>query len=187
MKLITNPSDEPAVGMLLACHQRIRRFSDLAVRIADARTASPEAIAESAGALERYFTVAFPLHAEDEELRLPPVLASLQLGEAADALMSRLPDEHRALDALLAKLVPTWRALVIEPGKLHDAAEALARDAAAFRTLVLAHADAEERDLFPLLAQLVPHHELVALAAAMRERRTGVSLPPVPGMVAIRG
>lgn len=179
-------NDEPALGMLLACHQRIRRFSDLAVRLSEARTASPEAVSESAGALERYFSVAFPLHAEDEDLRLPPVLAALKLGDAAQAVLSRLPGEHQRLDALLATLLPTWRELVREPGKLHDAAPALAANAEAFRTLVLAHADAEERDLFPVVAKLVPHHALVELAAAMRERRSGVSLPPAPGMVNIR-
>src|SRR4051812_30710357 len=68
------PAGEPLLAALLDCHSRIRRFSTLAIRLAEA-DAPPNEIAETAAAVHRYFTVALPLHAADEDLSIAPRLA----------------------------------------------------------------------------------------------------------------
>lgn len=177
MKLHTVASEDGALGILLACHGRIRSFSEMAVRLAEARGVSSEAVSATAAALERYFTVAFPLHAEDEELRIAEALVRHPLGPEASEVMQRLHGEHQALDALLAQLVPSWRTLIEAPTRFAELAEALV-PSHAFREQVLAHADTEERILFPEIARVVPAAELGEIAVAMRARRAGTSLAP---------
>jgi hypothetical protein len=55
------------VDLLLACHERIRFFIDLAIRIADTTDASNEEIREAAARVVRYFSESLPLHVADEE------------------------------------------------------------------------------------------------------------------------
>ena len=61
------PVEEDAVGLLVACHARIRSFTATALRLSQAVGAEPSEVADVAGAVHRYFTVALPLHVEDED------------------------------------------------------------------------------------------------------------------------
>ena len=176
MKLHTTAPEDGALGILLACHGRIRSFCEMSVRLAEARSVSDEAVSATAAALHRYFTVAFPLHAEDEEVRIAEALAGQVLSSDAADLMQRLAGEHRALDAHLALAVPLWSALVERPGELEVVRTNLAAPTQAFRDLVLAHLLEEEGALFPEIARLVPAETLREVAVAMRARRTGSSL-----------
>jgi hypothetical protein len=176
MKLHTQAVEDGALGILLACHGRIRSFSEMAVRLAEARGVSDEAVSTTAAALHRYFTVAFPLHAEDEEVRLAGALEGLPLNAEATALMQRLGGEHHALDALLARLIPLWAGLAENPQRAGLVQPQLAEPSHAFRQQVLAHADEEERALYPEIARVLSGEALREMAVAMRARRSGASL-----------
>ena len=56
-----------AVDLLLECHQRIRAFLDLADRLGPPGPDPAQAVADAAARVHRYFTLALPLHARDEE------------------------------------------------------------------------------------------------------------------------
>ena len=76
--------------LLLACHQKIRHFSQVSVRLAHAHGISEAEVRQAADGLLRYFTVALPLHEADENLSIyprirnaapPPELAGPAAGE----------------------------------------------------------------------------------------------------------
>ena len=51
--------------LLLACHQRIRHFSEVALKIAHAHGVAETEIVQAAAVLHRYFTFSLPLHEAD--------------------------------------------------------------------------------------------------------------------------
>jgi hypothetical protein len=63
-----------AVELLLECHERIRHFARLALKLAGTRDLPPAEVAEAAAAVRRYFAEALPLHAADEEESMMPRL-----------------------------------------------------------------------------------------------------------------
>src|SRR5512135_2411098 len=99
IKLPTAPNAQSTTPseMLLACHQRIRHFSGVAVKLAHAHGVAENEIVQAAAGLHRYFTVALPLHEADENLSLHPRLRRAVpveelTGRAADAMV----DQHLA-------------------------------------------------------------------------------------------
>ena len=66
-----------AVDLLLECHARIRHFLALARRLGEARGESPTALSDTAAQVHRYFTLALPLHAQDEEEVILPAVRRL--------------------------------------------------------------------------------------------------------------
>ena len=107
LQIRTGPAqhDDQPLGFLLECHGRIRHFLGLAGKLATLTDVAPAERAQAASAVHRYFSVAFPLHASDEDELLIPALRP----RAEPALLERLDAlgaEHRTFDALLAELVP---------------------------------------------------------------------------------
>jgi hypothetical protein len=160
---------------LLACHGHIRRFSALAIRLADARGVAAEELTGAARALVDYFGRALPLHVSDEEDSLRPRLLALP----EDAVLVRALDgmhaEHGPIEALLAHALPRWRELV----NAVSAAEALDAQRGELGELAgsLAHAfthhlEGEEQRIFPALERL-DVEDLVGIRAEMRRRRVG--------------
>jgi hypothetical protein len=98
--------------------------------------------AEAIAAVRRYFTEALPLHIADEDELLAP---RVHVGD--------MSDEHRAHAALVARLAAGEMAAAVE-----------------LAPLLLAHLDAEERDVFPLVRAL-PASERAEILAGMRARR----------------
>ncbi|WP_198104236.1 hemerythrin domain-containing protein, partial [Clostridioides difficile] len=75
------------LDMLLACHDRLRHFSELASLLASRPDASADDVVDAARRLCTYFTVALPLHEADEEISVSPRLLSSSNGESvAEAL-----------------------------------------------------------------------------------------------------
>src|SRR6185503_861481 len=83
--------ERDVVDALLACHERIRRFSAMAVRIADAGGATELEIRDAAAAVRRYFAEALPLHVADEDEDLAPLLAGRD--PAIDAALATMSAE----------------------------------------------------------------------------------------------
>lgn len=163
---------ESLVELLLACHARIRRFSALAVTLAEPATAdrAPAEIADGADAVRRYFEVALPLHAADEEVALAPRLVAHAPGLAP--ALARMRAEHALHQPLLATVIELCGALAQAPGEQPALAPRLAPAAAALRAALLAHVDEEERTIIPVVATM-PAADQAAIVAELRARRAG--------------
>ncbi|MCC7535006.1 MAG: hemerythrin domain-containing protein [Deltaproteobacteria bacterium] len=160
-----------ALDELAACHARIRSFTQLAARLADGSDASPQALAEAAASVARYYAVALPKHAEDEDRSLAPALRSATLPDDVLAAIDVMRVEHDELDAIVAAAMPAWNALASDPSSWPDHA-GLLRECA--RTLGLfwdRHLGLEERVIFPAARKLLDTTALEKLGREMRARR----------------
>ena len=173
-QLGTRPASTDLVDLLRACHERIRRFTQLAARLAAAHEPPAAEVADLAGQIRRYFTISFPLHVADEDEHLAPRLA----GQSAevDAALARMHAEHGAHAAPVARLVALCDDLVREPSHLAARAAELAAVAAELDAAFAPHLALEERVVFPALAQL-PAADRAALRDALRERREAPGSP----------
>lgn len=174
VQLRTQPAAEPHRGdafqLFLDCHERLRRFSALAVKLARLPDVPPSERAEAAARVERYFTLGLPLHVEDEEHSLAPRMRGAGLSPEALQALDEMTRQHEEIEALLATLLPTWRELGEAPerygallGRL-EGGEALAK-------LLEAHLQLEERVLFPEARARLSQESVEALAAEVRARR----------------
>lgn len=160
--------------MLLACHERVQRSLDLLGRLVEhidshGHDASSRSAAQD---VLRYFTLAAPLHHQDEELHLFPALLAQGQPELV-AAVRRLQQDHLAMEGL-------WRQVkaVLEPWK---EAGAVARPTetqrsaiAAFRAIYPAHIALEEDTVFPAaFAVLGPDASTVAGQEMQARRRVG--------------
>src|SRR5574341_1715069 len=82
-----------AVDLLLECHQRIRSFLGLALRLGEAWAAEPAEVADAAARVHRYFALALPLHAQDEDQSIAPRLRGRD--RAVDHELEIVAREHR--------------------------------------------------------------------------------------------
>lgn len=159
MALFPTPAagfDHP-LEILDGCHERVRRFSALAVRIAEriASNGFDDEARTAARSVMRYFDEAGPNHHRDEEDDLFPAL-----GDCAPELVERLRAEHRQLEAL-------WREVRagLEAGTL---AVALAES---FTLAYRRHIETEERELLPLARRVLDERTIAKLGRAMAVRR----------------
>lgn len=164
-------SDDP-VDSLLACHERIRRFSALGARLADADVAPPDEIREAARGVHRYFSMALPLHAADEDESIRPRLESWAgVTSSVRQALSSMSDQHVTIEALLAQALPEWAALAEEDeGRAAAARAVLDEIGMKLARLFHLHLALEEEVVLPALRQL-PAEDKAAIAAEMRARR----------------
>ncbi len=158
--------------LLLACHQRIRHFSEVAVKLAHAHDIAESEIVQVAAGLHRYFTVALPLHEADENLSLHPRLrravpAEELAGPAADAML----DQHLAIDELVERLVPLWKLLQSAPEKLPETASEMCALASPLNELFQSHLKLEEETIFPAMDKYLSNDDQAAIVREMQERR----------------
>lgn len=163
--LSARPPDDTVVAALLACHERIHRFTALAARLGTPDGTAAER-AEAAAGVVRYFTVALPLHAADEDASLAPRLAGRD--PAVDAALAQMTAEHVAHAAPLARVVDAARTIVAAPATVPPD---LAAAAAALATLFAAHLALEERAIFPAIAALPADVEATIRAEMLARRR----------------
>ena len=160
------PTDEPT-ELLLACHGRLRQFSVLSHALASRNDLDDALVVDAAQRLLRYFRLALPLHEEDEEQSLVPLLALRATPEQVDA-MERMREEHRVVHELLAELFPHWDRATSEPRALDRGATL--PHALRLATVLDAHLGLEERVVFPMVAALT-QPERKRLVDEMRARR----------------
>lgn len=159
------PSIDDPVALLAACHDKIRRFTNLAIRLrAHLDLHEPDEQAqEAAKSVLRYFDVAAPLHHEDEERDLFPALRKLNNAQL-NQCMAELDAEH-------AELVALWSGL---KDWLEDTARGTRHVAPASLDLFVrqyaAHAKREEQAVFPFASQLEPS-QIQRICDAMVARR----------------
>lgn len=157
------------MGALLECHERIRAFMSLGARLAEGAHASKEEVEETAGKVVRYFTLAFPLHEQDEEDSVMPRLKERAPNLAP--LLSKLEGEHRALDQLIDELVAIATNLSQHGDRLPDESEALSRVIARLKTGFNAHLHLEEEVLMGAMRAHLTEDDLSSITTEMQERR----------------
>lgn len=166
--MAAEPSTDP-LGLFMECHERIRRFCRLAVRIAS-EPAPEKDVQDAAFAVHRYFHKALPLHIEDEDLSLLPELE--QVGDVAlKSALERMSGEHEPLDQRIEALIPLWRVLIERPSELVVMGPELLVQADVLEREMLAHLEHEETVIFPAARNLLGEKALFRIANDMRDRR----------------
>jgi hemerythrin-like domain-containing protein len=164
----------PSVGfdqpfeMLAACHARMERSLDLLERLGRHLHAQGcDAQARSAAAdVLRYFDVAAPLHHQDEELHVLPLLR--EQGRAD--LAARLRADHQVMEHDWARLRPDLLAVVEGGLDAQALPPALARWTQ-FAALYRRHLAAEEALAFPVAAGGLTPAQQQAMGGEMAARR----------------
>ena len=108
---------EQPFAMLEACHERVARTLRLLLKLVDhVANGGVDAQARSAASdVLRYFNVAAPLHHQDEELHVFPLL--LAHGDALlNAQVNTMQSDHRRMDTLWGELRPHLVALTATGG-----------------------------------------------------------------------
>ncbi len=162
------PPGTDAASLLEDCHARIRRFAELAQKLAAARDAPPAEVAEAAAGVRRYFAQALPLHVRDEEESIEPRLRGRDA--ELDAALLTMHAEHLQHGPPLGDLLTLCSELADHPERLAALAPALAGTSAQLGKLFDEHLAREEAVMLPALRQL-PSAEQDAIAREMRERR----------------
>lgn len=157
------------VDLLLDCHTRIRSFSRLAVRIAEAEGAAAGEVAEAAARVRRYFSVAMPHHVEDEEESVLPRLMGKDA--ALDAALERMEAEHEGHVEPLRRLVEIAGELAARPDRLPARRETLGEVGGALVRAFDAHLEAEEAIVFPAIREKLSVDEREAILGELRRRR----------------
>lgn len=165
--------DEP-FAMLEACHERVQRSLALLARLRshvhthgaddDARQAARDVL--------RYFDIAAPLHHEDEERHVFPLLLAQGPPEIR-ALVERLQRDHLLMSAdwAAARLPLLALAQGSAPGFSQEDAAVLDRFAVRYD----AHIAAEEESAYPAAVALVADADALAAMGREMARRRGAT------------
>ena len=160
------------VALLVACHERIRSFVTTAARIASAPTVPPSQIADAAMRIHRYFTIALPLHEEDEELSMTMRLREARASSEVDDALGTMAMQHTALHAILSELDASWYSLSTQPEQVVSLAPKMSQAQRALEELFEIHLSMEEQIIFPAIKRLLAPSVQEGLLAEMRARRT---------------
>lgn len=171
--------DAPAVGfeepyeMLAACHERVQRSLDLLARLLDYvdRNGHDARTRSAAADVLRYFDLAAPLHHQDEETHVFPLLVT-QGDAGLHELVRQLQADHRQMETLWAVLrqpLLLWR----EDGATGRPDGATRAAATQFRQLYAGHIPKEEGLVFPAARSAMGTATQAAMGAEMRSRRQG--------------
>lgn len=165
---------EDLVGLLLACHQRIRAFSQLAVQLGRREDLPSDEILDAAQRCERYFFEALPLHVEDEEQSLVPRLPS---EPDLDRALLTMRGQHTSHAPRISALLVALAALRAEP---HDARrrEALRQIAEPLALEFEEHLALEESVIFPAAARLPRATQQLIMDELRARRRHPANSPP---------
>lgn len=158
-----------AVELLLECHGRIRAFLALAHRLAEARGETPEALADAARRVHRYFTLALPLHARDEEESLVPRLRGRE--PALEAALDAMVREHAEHQAPLGVLVGACAEVARDPDRQVHLAGTLVQATGELVRHFEPHLAAEEGVVFPAVRRLLDGAADAAIVKELRLRR----------------
>jgi iron-sulfur cluster repair protein YtfE (RIC family) len=165
-------SSEDAVTLLLGCHERIRHFAGMSVRLASARGLPDSEIASIAEKLHRYFTIALPLHEADENESLHPRLrAAAPEGELAGPAVDAMVEQHRSIDEIVERLVPLCELLKSNPTIHAELAPELQQLSTALQEMFDSHLKLEEETIFPAMRKYLTADQLLDIRREMQERR----------------
>jgi hypothetical protein len=167
-----SPETKDAAELLLACHQRIRHFSGVAVKLAHGHGATEPEIAQAADSLHRYFSIALPLHEADENLSLHPRLRrAVPEGELAGSAADAMLDQHMAIDELVERLIPLWVLVKSAPDRLPELSAEICSLSKRLNEIFEAHLKLEEEIVFPAMRQYLSASDLTDIVTEMQDRR----------------
>lgn len=171
MQIGSTPRREPEgiTELLLACHERIRTFAALAIRLGEARELPADQVRDAAHRVRRYFAEALPLHVEDEEHTVLPRLRGRS--PELDAALARMHHEHAEHGPQLTTLVATCEALEAAPERFEELRGILHETATALQREFEAHLHLEETVIVPAIARWLPAGEQAEMLAELRARR----------------
>lgn len=165
-------AEQDAVARLTSCHQKIRHFSEVAVRLAHAQDASPADIVQASDGLYRYLSVALPLHEADENLSVHPRLRrAVPEGELAGPAADAMVDQHQAIDELVERLLPILVLTRSNPEKLPEVAGEMCQISGRLRDIFDVHLQLEEETIFPALQKYLSEEDLAEIVREMQDRR----------------
>ncbi|MCC7383891.1 MAG: hemerythrin domain-containing protein [Deltaproteobacteria bacterium] len=157
------------VDTLLDCHERIRRFSGIAQRLADAQGAAEADIAEAAESVRRYFREGLPHHVADEEESILPRLRGKD--PDADRALETMEREHRSHEPRLARLVELCTTLATTPSRHPELAADLRTLSTELAEELERHLALEEEVTFPAIRRHLSEDQQRTIAEEMSRRR----------------
>lgn len=172
MKNLFNPAnatfDHP-IAMLTACHERVRSFANLLIKLSEhlQQHGTDEQAIQAATSILRYFDIAAPLHHQDEDEDLYPALlrhADTDLTGVITAIQS----EHPVLDAQWQSIKQVLH--IVSQGKAATLNQA---EILRFAQQYIQHTHREERDIYSHAPLLLNNKELQEPGKRMAARRGG--------------
>jgi pyridoxamine 5'-phosphate oxidase len=165
------PDFDQPIAVLKHCHDRIRK------QIATLQKLGPHLLQhgadqpaqQAAQAVLRYFRQAAPLHHQDEEENLLPMLQATARNDDAAKLMQLLPEilqEHQQMELLWQRLEAQLAA--IDAGQAATLSNA---DVTQFCDMYTDHMGKEETTIAPMAKRLFDQAQMHQLGDAMRARR----------------
>ena len=167
----TAPGFDQPIAVLKHCHDRIRKQLATLEKLLPhlASHGADQQARDAAAAVIKYFDKAAPLHHEDEEANLIPMLQHSAQGEDA-ALLARLApgllDDHDKMDAMWQDLHEQLAAIAAGTAATLNGAT-VARFVASYTT----HMDVEEGNIAPMAKRLFSGAQMAQLGQAMQARR----------------
>lgn len=165
------PQPDDVLGLMLECHERIRRFSALSTRLGSPAGVPAEQLSDAAARVAHYFAVGLMRHAADEDLSLLPRLLAAGIADAEKQALEEMAQQHALIVQQVERLTPLWTALRDTPEQAAVLADRLLPASQEFEQLMEAHLQLEERVIFPAARRLLPAQELKALHTEFRQRR----------------
>ncbi|HLV21337.1 MAG TPA: hemerythrin domain-containing protein [Polyangiaceae bacterium] len=162
------PEAQDLVGLLLECHERIRRFTSIAQRVAERRDLPDPEVIDACERVDRYFRQALPLHVEDEEQSLLPRIRGVQAD--LDRALATLQAQHASQEPLIEALLAALTSVRTAPGDA-GARDALASIAGRLAEEFEAHLKLEETVVFPYVRRDLPAEAQAQIVAELRARR----------------
>jgi hemerythrin superfamily protein len=154
---MTQQANQDVVTTLLAQHQQVKQLFSTLEKVAAAKAEEPFC------ELRRMLSV----HETAEEELIYPMVRSF--GDAAGRIADACIAEESKAKAALAELE-----------KLDTTAPAFSSQLAAFKRMVLEHAEHEEQEVFPLLREHCSSDRLEALATAFKVAEAAAPTHPHP-------
>jgi hemerythrin-like domain-containing protein len=165
----TSSTPQDVVELLLECHERIRRFTRLARTLGERSDVPADEVRTACDQVERYFTVAYPLHVEDEEQTILPRLRA-QAPEL-DRVLESMSTQHAEHEAAIAALLAALAALRDDPAD-GPRRKALAAAATTLWSVFAEHLAMEEAIIFPAVRRHLGDEARGVLMEQLRARRT---------------
>jgi len=177
------PGFDQPIAVLKHCHDRIRKqLATMQKLLAHLPQHGADSQArQAAQAILAYFEKAAPLHHEDEEHNLVPMLLAVAKDDDAallDELVPGILEDHRQMDAM-------WQSLQAQLAAIASGSAATLGPAEVERFVqrYTAHMEREETQIAPMAKRLFSAADMAQLGAAMQLRR-GIVTPAAGEAVA---
>jgi iron-sulfur cluster repair protein YtfE (RIC family) len=162
---------DDVIDSLFACHDRIRRLSQLAARLPRAHDAPAVDVEEAARSLLAYFRHALPMHIADEDLSIRPRLHEVSTSEDVRDAIAMMSDQHEQIDETLSVLLPQWELLRADGSRLSWMPGEFRKDSEKLRQQLDGHLAMEEETVFPAMRRDLSAESEAVILREMRERR----------------